>query len=186
MFAVVQIGSSERKSPCITARMVRAGEGCARTMPGAPEKAAAASVPWTKRRRVVRIETSLFVVEAIYSRNGGAGQEVLACPGRDAARSVAAQTRDPGFFSKRTNRGPGSAMHRYALHCVRDANRDSHNHPSLRQLGMRPDGAARLRERILARIERRGAFAVAVKDLRCNRRVGGMKMVGGFHANIAL
>src|SRR5256885_11026271 len=52
LFAVVQIGSSERKSPCITARMVRAREGCARPMRGSPESAVVASVPWTKRRRV--------------------------------------------------------------------------------------------------------------------------------------
>ena len=40
------------------------------------------------------------------------------CPGRGATRSVAMQTRDPA--SSLTNRGPGSAAHRSALHRVRD------------------------------------------------------------------
>src|SRR5262245_13011909 len=56
MFAVVQIGSSERRSPCITARMVRAREGCAYVLCGSAVSAVVASVPCTKRRRVVRIE----------------------------------------------------------------------------------------------------------------------------------
>src|SRR5215204_5171033 len=56
MFAVVQIGSSERRSPCITARMVRAREGCACVLRGSIVSAVVASVPCTNRRRVVRIE----------------------------------------------------------------------------------------------------------------------------------
>ena len=45
---------------------------------------------------------------------------VASCPGRSAARSGALQTRDPGVFRGAANRGPGSAMHRFALHRVRD------------------------------------------------------------------
>src|ERR1041384_1281873 len=116
MFAVVQIGSSERRSPCITARMVRARAGSARPMPGMPEvAAAAASVPCTKRRRVVRMK-------------------VL----------------------------PLFSLRRFTHETAPSDKPDSHNHASFRQLGMRPDGAARLGERIFARVERRGAFAVAV------------------------
>jgi protein ImuB len=37
-----------------------------------------------------------------------------ACPGRTATRSVAVQTRDPGFLHSENNRGPGSAVHRFA------------------------------------------------------------------------
>ena len=45
------------------------------------------------------------------------------CPGRSAARakrSGALLTRDPGFFKENSNRGPGSAVHHYVLHRVRD------------------------------------------------------------------
>src|ERR1041385_646891 len=51
---------------------------------------------------------------------------------------------------------------------------------------MRPDGPARFLERIFARVERRGAFAVAVQDLGRDRRVGSVEMIGGFHADVAL
>src|SRR6059058_2991392 len=53
MFAVVQIGSSTRKSACITARMVREGDVCALRIAGAPVKAAAAAPPAKTPRRVV-------------------------------------------------------------------------------------------------------------------------------------
>src|SRR5215207_1904669 len=57
MFAVVQIGSSTRRSACITARIVRAGPGCARVlmMDGALVSAAAASPPFSTFRRVVMV-----------------------------------------------------------------------------------------------------------------------------------
>src|ERR1700746_1898160 len=57
MFAVVQIGSKERKSPCITALSVFAAAGIsfARPIAGAAMSVAAATLPWTKRRRVVPI-----------------------------------------------------------------------------------------------------------------------------------
>src|SRR5947199_4248954 len=106
MFAVVQIGSSERRSPCITARMVRAREGCARVTPGIPENAVVASVPCTKRRRVVRMEVlPLCWPDILTERSSGTSPPL-------------------------------------------------HNHAPLGQLRMRPDGAARLGERILARVER--------------------------------
>ena len=44
----------------------------------------------------------------------------LACPARAAARSAAAQMRNHGCFGTTTNRGPGSAAHRFALRCARD------------------------------------------------------------------
>src|SRR5436190_12191045 len=55
MLAVVQIGSSTRRSACITARIVRAGPGCACVlmMDGALVSAAAASPPFNTFRRVV-------------------------------------------------------------------------------------------------------------------------------------
>src|SRR5436305_13400368 len=127
MFAVVQIGSSERRSPCITARMVRAREGCARVMLGMPETAAAAAaaaaaVPCTKRRRVVRMEVLPL-----------------------------------GFPDLVTERRSGTSPL-------------SNNHPPLRQLRMRPDDAARFRERVLARVERRGALTVAIDAFGPDRR----------------
>src|SRR5262249_3180281 len=42
----------------------------------------------------------------------------LSCPGRSAARSGALQTRDRYEF--RVSNGPASAVHRFALHRVRD------------------------------------------------------------------
>ncbi len=62
MFAVVQIGSNDRRSPCMTARTVllAAGRVCARTMPGAPAKAAAATPPFNTIRRDVDIACSLL------------------------------------------------------------------------------------------------------------------------------
>jgi hypothetical protein len=42
---------------------------------------------------------------------------VASCPGRSAARSGALQTRDPDYLKKL---GPGSAVHRFALHRVWD------------------------------------------------------------------
>jgi hypothetical protein len=36
------------------------------------------------------------------------------------ARSGALQTREPGFSRMKNHRGPGSAVHRSALHRVRD------------------------------------------------------------------
>jgi hypothetical protein len=38
----------------------------------------------------------------------------------EAKRSGALQTRDPGFSQLIVNRGPASAVHRFALHRVRD------------------------------------------------------------------
>src|ERR1043165_670292 len=139
MFAVVQIGSSERRSPCITARMVRAREGCARVMAGTLESAVAASEPWTKRRRVVRIETLPDVC----------WRDLL------------------------TEGRPGTSP-------------PSYNHPSLGQLGVRPDRPARFGERIFARIERGRTLAVAVQDLGRERRIGRVEVVGRFHANVFL
>src|SRR5262249_26026182 len=43
---------------------------------------------------------------------------VKACPGRSAARSGALQTRDR--YRLRMLNGPGSAVHRFALHRIRD------------------------------------------------------------------
>ena len=40
----------------------------------------------------------------------------------EAKRSSALQTRDPGFYPRIRNRGPASAVHRFALHRVRDTN----------------------------------------------------------------
>src|SRR5215211_8090127 len=55
MFAVVQIGSSTRRSACITARIVRARDGwaCVLMMDGALVSAAVASPPFNRFRRVV-------------------------------------------------------------------------------------------------------------------------------------
>src|SRR4051794_25654445 len=57
MFAVVQIGSSTRKSACITALTVRARDGCARVlrMEGALVSAAAARPPFRMFLRVVMV-----------------------------------------------------------------------------------------------------------------------------------
>src|SRR5882762_95021 len=43
------------------------------------------------------------------------------CPARDAARSDAAQMRDPGFLFAASNRGPGSAAHHFAKLMLRGA-----------------------------------------------------------------
>src|ERR1700679_556388 len=75
MFAVVQIGSNERRSPCITARMVLAAAGCAwaRMMFGAVVATPAARPV----RRIVRRDTPmcefprLIVVVALRTSNGG-------------------------------------------------------------------------------------------------------------------
>src|ERR1700674_4458400 len=57
MFAVVQIGSKILRSPCSTARTVRAllGADCACSRPGADMAAAGATVPLTNVRRDVVI-----------------------------------------------------------------------------------------------------------------------------------
>src|SRR5215217_4606802 len=107
MLAVVQIGSRERRSPCITARIVLAREGCALSILGIPESAVVASVPCTKRRRVGRM--------------------------KDPPSFCCAD-----LLSERM-RGTRGALH---------------HHSSLGQFSMRPDGAARFREGILARVER--------------------------------
>src|SRR5215210_2282383 len=53
MFAVVQIGSKARRSPCMTARMVLPAAGCARSTLGAWVSAAVAAVACRNVRRVV-------------------------------------------------------------------------------------------------------------------------------------
>src|SRR5689334_15962920 len=59
MFAVVQIGSNDRRSPCITPRIVLAGVACARAKAGAnPVNAAAATPPFSTLRRVVVMRAS--------------------------------------------------------------------------------------------------------------------------------
>src|SRR5215218_8697975 len=76
MFAVVQIGSKARRSPCIAARTVLAAAGAvwARRTPGAPARAAAAAPDCSNVRRVVVIELSPRALwpglAAIYSRRG--------------------------------------------------------------------------------------------------------------------
>ena len=140
MFAVVQIGSSERRSPCITARMVRAREGPAR-----------ARCPGRRKARLRR-----------------------ACPARSGGGSCASKSSLLVWpiYSRKGGRGDKPARH----------------------TTIRPSGSSAcgqmvrraLRERILARIERRGAFAVAIEDLGGDRRVGGVEMVGRLHADVAL
>ena len=55
---------------------------------------------------------------AVRGRRRFARRCVKACPGRTAARSDAVQTRDRSKHRRRY--GPGSAVHRFALHRVRD------------------------------------------------------------------
>src|SRR3954471_14137230 len=83
MFAVVQIGSSTRRSACITARMVREDEGgvCARRSAGAPAKPTAAAPPAKTPRRVVVMpslpggrEARLSLLRAIRPRLRGRAQ----------------------------------------------------------------------------------------------------------------
>jgi hypothetical protein len=64
MFAVVQIGSSTRRSACITALMVRAAEACAlaRMIEGPDVSAAAARPPARTLRRVVFMIPSALAV----------------------------------------------------------------------------------------------------------------------------
>src|SRR6185295_6145079 len=108
MFAVVQIGSSERRSPCITARMVRAGEGaCARTMPETPESAVAASVPWTKRRRVVRMTVSLGFRR--FTHGNAEHGKPPPCPARDAARQRCIADAESRLLCQKPGPGVGSA-----------------------------------------------------------------------------
>src|SRR5215207_11146586 len=58
MFAVVQIGSKARRSPCITARIVLPAAGCARSTEGAWVSAAAAAVVCRNVRRVAFMASS--------------------------------------------------------------------------------------------------------------------------------
>src|SRR5918998_2329012 len=80
MFAVVQIGSKARRSPCITARTVLAAAGAvwARRTPGALARAAAAAPDCSNVRRVVVMGVSPRALwpglAAIYSRRGRRGQ----------------------------------------------------------------------------------------------------------------
>ena len=71
------------------------------------------------------------------------------CPGRGAARSGALQTRDPGFCRKQENRGPASAMHRYALHRVRDRRHQLKIRPSASPARRKPGGRKLLQFRLV-------------------------------------
>src|SRR5947208_2946416 len=104
MFAVVQIGSKARRSPCITARSVFAGVGvpCALRMPGAPASAAAAAVVCRKLRRVlIMVLPRIGAVKGlspIEAREGRArqGGDPAPCHPRPEAASAAGGEGDPG------------------------------------------------------------------------------------------
>src|SRR5215207_1902339 len=111
MFAVVQIGSKARRSPCITARIVLPAAGCARSTEGAWVSAAAAAVVCRNVRRVAFMASSpwrgvrmpLAGIGAIEARDALRGKRRLP----KGARALAAREEDSGRAGVRhRSRGP--------------------------------------------------------------------------------
>src|SRR3954451_11245281 len=137
MFAVVQIGSSERRSPCITARMVRARDGCACVLRGSAESAVVTIVPCTKRRRVVRMKSPPSCLGDLLTearKETSPAHTTIRPSGNSACGQIVRRALVNGYLRASSGEGP----------------------------------------------------SVAIEDFRRDRCVGGVEMIGGFHADIAL
>src|SRR4051794_24802050 len=123
MFAVVQIGSKARRSPCMTARSVfpAAGVPWALRIPGAPASAAAAAVVCRKLRRVlIMVLPGIGAVAGLRLRHGKgrSGKRVTlrhVLPGRrqrqrpeEKAPRGTTRGRDAAFPLRRTATGSGT------------------------------------------------------------------------------
>src|SRR3954469_18449417 len=130
MFAVVQIGSKARKSPCITARSVfpAAGVPCALRIPGAPASAAAAAVVCRKLRRVLIMVLpgigAVAGLERLRHGKGRSGKRVTlrhVIPGRrqrqrpeEKAPRGTTRGRDAAFPLRRTATASGTPQTAFA------------------------------------------------------------------------